>query len=310
MKQALAILVALIGALALYSIFAARQVEQDYPPIGQFVEANGLRLHYLEAGTGPPIVLVHGASTNARDFKASLLPGLAEKHRVLAFDRPGHGYSERPAGDWPNPAIQASYLNAALEKLGIRQPLLVGHSWSGSLVLAYLLNYPDETAGGVLLAGGSHPWKGGVALTNDLAGVPVIGELFANTLVYPVGQLVLKGAIAEVFQPESPSTAYVERTGVMLSLRPQNFLANAQDLRLLSDYLRDQSQHYAKITQPLLIVHGTEDDIVPAWNHSDRLIKIIPQAELVRLDGVGHALHHTRTERITKLIQAFSKRVR
>lgn len=310
MKKVLTIIGGLVGLLALYSTFATWQVERAYPPLGHFIEVDGVQLHYIDAGAGQPVVLIHGASTNVRDFTTSLLPGLAEHNRVLAFDRPGHGHSERPVGAWPDPAVQASYLHAALAALGIEHPLLVGHSWSGSMVLAYLLNYPQDAAGGVLLAGGSHPWKGGVAWSNTLAGIPVLGSLFANTLVYPVGQLMLENAIAEVFQPESPSPAYVERTGVMLTLRPRNFLANAEDLRLLSDYLRDQSQRYAEIRQPLLIVHGTEDDIVPAWNHSDRLIKIIPQTKLVRLDGVGHALHHTKTDRITELILEFSRRNR
>jgi pimeloyl-ACP methyl ester carboxylesterase len=309
MKKALIIIVGLAASLALYSTFGVWQVEHDYPPIGHFIDVDGLQLHYIDSGSGQPVVLIHGASTNIRDFTSSLVPMLAKHNRVLAFDRPGHGYSTRPVGDWPDPAVQASYLRAALDALGIEQPLLVGHSWSGAVVLAYLLNYPQDATGGVLLAGASHPWKGGVAWSNTLAGVPILGSIFASILVYPVGQFMLDNAIAEVFQPESPSPGYVQRTGVMLTLRPDNFLANAEDIRLLSDYLHDQSKRYTEIKQPLLIVHGSGDDVVPAWNHADRLIKIIPGAQLLRLDGVGHALHHTRTAWITKQIADFSRHI-
>jgi pimeloyl-ACP methyl ester carboxylesterase len=59
----------------------------------------------------------------------------------------------------------------------------------------------------------------------------------------------------------------------------------------------------------VLLIHGTEDDIVPAWNHTDRLSKILADVEVVRLPGVGHALHHTRTERVARLISDFSARV-
>ncbi len=299
----------IVGGLALYSAYGAWRIENDYPAVGKFVDAAGLRLHYTDSGSGIPVVLIHGASTNLMDFTASLVPHLFEQNRVLAFDRPGHGYSERPTGPWPDPAAQAGYLHAALAKLGVRKPLLVGHSWSGSLVLAYLLNYSADAAGGVLLAGGSHPWKGGVAWTNTIGGIPVVGTLFAHTLVFPLGQLVLDRAVANVFYPESPPPDYVPRTGVMMTLRPGNYLFNAEDVRRLSDFLEYQSQQYARLHRPVLLIHGAEDHIVPAWNHTDRLIEILPDAEVVRLKGVGHALHHTQTERIAHLISDFSRKV-
>ena len=300
---------AITATLALYSAYGAWRVEQDYPPVGRFVDAAGLRLHLIDTGHGAPVVLVHGASTTLRDFTSSLVPHLSRQHRVIAFDRPGHGYSERPVGAWPDPAVQARYLHAALAELGVPQPLLVGHSWSGALVLAYLLNHPGDAAGGVLLAGGSHPWQGGVAWTNEIGGMPLLGTLFAHTLLFPAGQLVLDTAIARVFHPESPAPDYVRRTGIELVLRPGNYFANAEDLRRLSDYLDAQSRNYAQIDRPVLLIHGTEDDIVPAWNHTDRLIKILTDVDVVRLAGVGHALHHTRAERVARLISDFSARV-
>ncbi len=303
------VVAALTGVLYLYSAYATWQVEQGHPPHGKFVDAAGLRMHYIDGGAGVPVVLLHGASTTLRDFSASLVPRLINHHRVLAFDRPGHGYSERPDGPWPNPSVQAGYLHAALTELEIRQPLLVGHSWSGSLVLAYLLKYPSDVAGGVLLAGGSHPWRGGVAWTNSIGGIPVLGRLFAHSLVFPVGQLVIDNAIAHAFYPEAPPAGYVERTGIMLVLRPSNYLHNAQDVRRLSDYLVGQSQKYEQLHKPLLMIHGTEDHIVPAWNHTDRLIDVLPDADVVRLEGVGHGLHHTQTNRVAQLISEFSFKI-
>ena len=303
------ILVAITGLLALYSAWGTWLVERTYPPAGRFIEVDSLRLHHIDIGKGTPVVLMHGASTTLRDFTTSLAPPLTLAHRVLAFDRPGYGYSERPQGEWPDPAVQARYLHAALGQLGVSRPLLVGHSWSGSLVMAYLLNYPGEAAGAVLLAGGTHPWQGGVAWTNTLGGIPLLGSLFAHTLLFPAGELVLEQAIANVFEPELPTPDYVIRTGVKLVLRPNNYLANAEDVRRLSDYLAGQSRDYARIREPVLLVHGTADDIVPAWNHTDRLLEVLPNVEVVRLEGVGHALHHTRTDRVALLIHEFSRRV-
>jgi hypothetical protein len=172
-----------------------------------------------------------------------------------------------------------------------------------------LLDYPEETVGGVLLAGGTHPWEGGVAWYYDLAGVPIIGNLFVQTFVYPFGQLSLDTAIENVFAPNPVTERYAERTGVRLSLRPDTFLANAEDIRSLSDYLAIQSRRYGEINRPVLAVTGEKDTIVPAWNHADRLIRQIPGMEHVELEDAGHAFHHTHPERIAGLIASFSRRL-
>jgi pimeloyl-ACP methyl ester carboxylesterase len=303
------VLVGVVGLLFLYSCYGSWRVERDYPPLGRFLEIDGIRLHFVEAGQGPPIVFIHGASTTLRDFVASLFPLLARKYRVVAFDRPGYGYSERPGGAWLEPARQAALIAGALKAIGVEEPVLVGHSWSGSLVLAYLMDNPQQVAGGVLLSGVSHPWEGGVAWVRRAAGVPLAGDLFARTFVYPVGRLLLDRSVAEVFAPEPVPTRYVERTGIALALRPRSFLADAEDVRGLSAYLRQQSQRYAEIDQPLLLITGDADHVVPPSNHAERLIKQVPDAELVYLENAGHAFHHTRPERVAALIGNFAERV-
>jgi pimeloyl-ACP methyl ester carboxylesterase len=277
--------------------------------VGDFAEIEGLRMHYTDTGTGSAVVLVHGASTSLLDFRNSIAEHLRREHRVISVDRPGHGYSERPSGAWPDPAEQARLIRGLMRELGVAKPVIVGHSWSGSVVLAYLLDYPDETAGGVLLAGGSDPWKGGVAWYNDIAGIPLLGELFARTLVYPFGRISLATAISNVFTPNPVPEKYMEQTGVQLSLRPNTFLANAEDIRMLSDYLAIQSKRYSDIRPPVLAVTGEKDNIVPAWNHAERLVRQLPQMEHVELSGTGHALHHSHSEHIAGLIASFSRQL-
>jgi pimeloyl-ACP methyl ester carboxylesterase len=306
----------LFGALAGVTQLEARRLEARFPPVGDFARVDGVRLHYTDTGPRdadtPPIVLLHGASTSLLDFHASLLPALAQSHRVIAVDRPGHGYSERPAAadtdGWTDPAEQARLLHGLLARLGVERPVLVGHSLAGAVVLAYLLEHPDRAAGGVLLAGGSHPWEGGVSWYNDLAGVPVLGGLFAHTLPLTLGRLLLDDGLADAFAPNTPPPEYLRRTGVELTLRPATFLANAEDVRRLSPFLERQSAHYAYLRTPLLLITGDADDVVPAWNHAERLVRQAPSAELVRLPGIGHGLHHVATARVAELIDGFARR--
>jgi pimeloyl-ACP methyl ester carboxylesterase len=308
-RLGLLVCVGVLGVLALYSALGTLSAEHDYPPIGEFVEVDGVRLHYVDAGEGKPIVLLHGASSTLREFTVSIVTNLSDSYRVIAFDRPGYGYSERPAGRWPDPAYQARLFRGALGQLGVDQPILVGHSWSGSVALAYMLDYPEDVAGSVLLAGVSHPWEGGVYWTYDVAQIPVLGELLAGTLLYPVGQLKLDDIAVEVFAPNAVVPGHLERTGAVLALRPGTFLANAEDVGQLSDYLRGQSQRYGDIERPLLLITGDSDGIVPPRNHAERLIKVAPWAQLEVLPNAGHALHHIYPERVSALIKDFGRRV-
>jgi pimeloyl-ACP methyl ester carboxylesterase len=175
--------------------------------------------------------------------------------------------------------------------------------------LAYLLAYPDAAAGGVLLAGGSHPWKGGVAWYNDLAGVPLFGPIFVRTVTYPAGHLAMESAIENVFDPNPVPPDYKQHNGIGLSLRPTAFSANAEDVRLLSDYLAVQSKRYSEIQHPLLLITGSNDDIVPSRNHADRLEKQIDGIERIDLENTGHALHHVRPGQIATAIDGFVSRV-
>jgi len=294
---------ALMGAV---THVGGERAEAAHPPVGRFATIEGMRVHYTDRGDGPPVVLIHGASTSLLDFEASLVEPLSRTHRVIAVDRPGHGYSERPGGEWPDPARQARVIHRLLQFLGVESPVVVGHPWSGSFLLAYLLDHPDSVSGGVLLAGGSHPWKGGVAWYNDLAGVPVLGDLFVRTLTYPVGRLSMDSAIRKVFAPNPVPEGYRDNTGVTLSLRPSVFSANAEDVRRLSDFLARQSERYTEIDRPLLLLTGNADEIVPSWNHADRLERQVARIERLDLDDTGHALHHVCPETVAAAISRFT----
>ena len=305
------LLAAVIGLLAVYTAVATARVERAYPPLGSFVNVDGIDLHYVARGPadGPPVVLLHGASASLRDFDASILADLAQDHRVIAFDRPGHGYSERPGGGWPDPAAQAALIQQAVAALDITQPVLVGHSWSGAVVMAYLLNHGGDAAGGVLLAGAVNPWEGGVSWFRNVAGWPVVGSVFSRTLVFPLGQLVMESAIAGVFAPEMPTPGYRDRTGAALALRPAAFRASADDVRYLSGFLEGQSLRYDDVARPLLLITGDRDTTVPAWNHTDPLSARLPDAERVVLTDAGHALHHSRQDDVARLIRGFVARL-
>ncbi len=297
---------AAIAGLYLFSRWELSRLEALYPPIGERIRVDGFQLHYLEAGSGPAVVLIHGSSTNLRDFTASIFEPLTRTCRVVAFDRPGHGYSTYPRQFWMNPEEQAAAIQDALNQLGIERAVWLGHSWAGAVVMAGLLKFPREVRGGVLLSGAAYHWHDGVDWSNHIVDIPVIGQLFTRAVLTPVGRLLMDRMIAAAFVPNRPPLNYRQRTGVDLILRPSQFTVNGRDVRLLSDFLAQQSKRYTEIEQPLLMIHGREDDVVPAWNHADRLIGIMPQAVLNELSATGHAPHHVRTDEVTRQIARFA----
>src|ERR1043166_51729 len=123
----------------------------------QTVVVDGTALTYVSAGSGPPVVLIHGNPGSHHDYTLAVVERLSQSYHVIAFDRPGHGYSQRRDSIRTTVEIQARIIRDALQKLAVGQPVLVGHSWGGSLVLAAALAYGKDLSGIVLLAPAAYP---------------------------------------------------------------------------------------------------------------------------------------------------------
>lgn len=289
----------LIG-LALHSYRYRQQVEKAYPPIGQFVTVEGGRIHYVMRGEArpgvAPVVLVHGASGNLRDMMQTLVPELAMQTQVIAFDRPGHGWSERTTlADIQNPAVQARVIHDALKRLGVEKPVLLGHSWGGAVASAYALAYPQDLTGLLVMSGATHSWPGGVAWYHGVVQTPVLGWLFLHTLVVPVGQRMLEPGAGGNFKPNTPPENFTDKIALGLLLRADEFAANSADSSHLKDYLAMQSKRYGEIGVPTIIVTGNADYTVSPKLHSYALHQEIAGSELIKLRGVGHMPHYANT---------------
>ena len=295
--------VVVLAALAALTFAGTIAIELANPPAGRFVDVAGGRLHVVELGRAdaPPVVLLHGASGNLRDMQVALGDRLAARYRVILIDRPGHGWSDRPgAAADASPAAQATLIHQALVALGVARPIVLGHSWAGALATAYALAYPAEIRALVLLAPVTHPWPGGIGWINDVVALPVLGPLIAHTLILPSGYFMLKPGVAGVFRPDIPPTDYGPDTGVALLLRPNEFIANAQDLAGLKAFVRQQAPRYGELKMPVTIISGDKDPVVYTDIHSRAIARQVPQATLTVLPGVGHMVHYVAADDIGK----------
>jgi pimeloyl-ACP methyl ester carboxylesterase len=298
----LAVLIAVCAGVTLVGVWA---IERSYPPSGRFVDVDGGRLHVLELGPAdaPPVLLLHGASGNLGDIRLALGEKLAANYRVILVDRPGHGWSDRPDGaEDASPARQAALIHQALAKIGVTKSVVVGHSWSGALATAYTLAYPEAVSGLVLLAGVTHPWPGGVAWVNNVVAAPLIGPLLAHTIILPLGYFMVQPGVNAVFAPEIPPPDYVERAGARTILRPSEFIANAQDIAGLKAFVTAQAPRYGEIKAPVAIIAGDADRVVYTDIHSRGIYKMLPDATLTVLPGVGHMVQFAAADLVVKAV--------
>jgi pimeloyl-ACP methyl ester carboxylesterase len=266
----------------------------------RFVLAEQAKLHYVESGSGRPVVLLHGNDGTLQDFTMSIFDKVAAKYRTIAFDRPGHGLSENPHA-LATPEFQARMLHSALEELGITNPLLVAHSWSGSLALSYALQFPQDLSGLVLIGGVAYETKAGSAKPiYYLAQVPVVGTLLG--IIYKkVGRHEIAQQLAQAFSPDKAPQPYVQRFLASM-FRLSQLRAAARDEVCLNPALRKMSPQYKTIKVPMVILTGEADHIVSPQDHSYRLHETIPSSKLIVLANAGHELQFTRGENVLNAI--------
>src|SRR5246500_3361233 len=146
----------ILSGLVIFTAVTARRVEKALPPRGQFIEVSGAQIHYLDKGTGPPIVIVHGLGGQMGNFTYALLERVTDEFRVILMDRPGSGYSRRAPGATGRLTEQASIVAEFIRKLGLERPLLVGHSLGGAIALGVALDHRETGKGMALLSPLTH----------------------------------------------------------------------------------------------------------------------------------------------------------
>jgi pimeloyl-ACP methyl ester carboxylesterase len=306
------VVAALAAVLALITQAGVVGVQRAFPPQGQMIEVSGAVLHVVDIGprdAGPPVVMLHGASSNLEIMRQPVGERLAKAHRVILIDRPGHGWSTRASLSDSTPAAQGRMIDEALQQLGVRSAILVVHSWSGALGALLALDYPNRVAGLVMLAPVAYPWPGGVSQYNKVIATPVIGPLLAYTITLPLGYLLAESGSRGVFLPQVMPDGFVKDSATPLLLRPREFIANARDIVTLRAAVAEQAPRYAEINAPVTIIAGEVDKTVTTNIHSRPFAATAPNAKLIVLPGVGHMIQIVAPDLVVSEIEAMIGRI-
>lgn len=304
--RALLLGAAALGALALFNYAAARVAERRHPPRGRFVHACGLDLHYLDQGQGDPgapvIVLIHGNGALAEDFAASgLIDRLAARHRVIAFDRPGFGFTPRPRGRVWTATAQADLLLEAMRVLGIRRPVLVGHSWGVLVALAMALR--GEAGALVLLGGYVLPSPRLDVLPPSLLALPLLGDLLSYTVAPLLSRPLLPALLRRIFAPRAITQGFRLGFPTSLILRPGALRASGGDSALMIPAAASLAPRYGRLGLPVTIMAGTGDRMVNTATQSAALHRRLPHSRFLPLEDAGHMIHHTHTGAVAEAIE-------
>ena len=295
-----------LGLLAswLYVRAKARRAERDHPPSGRFITVDGVKLHYLERGQGPALVLLHGNGVDATDWEHSgLLDAAAEHYRVIAFDRPGFGYSERPRTTVWTPDRQARLLHHALQALKVDSAIVVGHSWGTLVALSLGLQVPDFVRGLVLVSGYYYPSVRLDVMVGAPPALPLVGDALRYTVAPLAGRLIWPAAVGRAFAP-MPVSENFRAVSPWMSLRPSQLRANAADSSLIIPGAVSLARRYGSLKVPVQILAGTQDGVCSCAHNAERLHAALRHSELSVTPGVGHMLHYAEPGKVLGAIDA------
>ncbi len=268
------------------------------------ITLHGRSLAYVQAGSGPVLLLIHGMAGSLDNWRAVIEP-LARRHTVVAPDLPGHGTSEPGHGDYSLGSL-AAVLRDLLAALGHERATLVGHSLGGGIAMQFAYQFPDPTERLVLVSSGGLGRE--VSAILRAAALPGADRFIAATAAVgsPVGRFLARG-LRVVGLPPSTDVAEVAR-GYASLLDPDHRDAFLSTLRAVvgteGQRVTAADRLYLADEMPVLIVWGARDPIIPV-QHALNAHGVMKNSQLEVFEGVGHLPQLEAPERFIAVLERF-----
>lgn len=292
-----------LGWNAMVTRRLAADAEKRIPRIGKIVSIGGDAIHYVDQGSGRPILFVHGLGGQLHHFRQTLFPAMGDGFRLVAMDRPGSGYSTRVSSGARLPE-QAEAIAKFIDTVGLDRPLLVGHSLGGAIALRVALDHPEKIAGLALISPLTHyvptPPKefGGLYIRS-----PLMRRIIAATLAVPAGLKAAQQTLDFVFGPQPVPADYAIGGGGYLGLRPSHFYATSSDIVAVEKDLPGQMERYGEIAMPVGILFGSRDRVLHHTRHGLAMEGRIEGIDIEILEGIGHMPQFVEAEKVAAFVQ-------
>jgi pimeloyl-ACP methyl ester carboxylesterase len=302
------ILVGILLVLVIGNIVFSLLAERKNPPIGSFIDCEGVRLHYIQRGDplAPSVVLFHGNGSLIQDLILSgLVDRLARRNRVVCFDRPGFGYSQRPRGRIWTATAQAALFVKALDELEVREPVVLGHSWGALVALAVGLQDNYSVRGLVVASGYYFPTPRWDFWMMSGPAVPVLGDLMRYTIAPAISWAILPALLRKMFAPRSVPGHFKDSFPASLTLRPKQLRAAAEESAFLIPEAARLQSRYSSIRCPVHIFHGTGDRLIET-EQARRLHQLLGRAELHLVTDAGHMVTYADGGTIAQIVDSLN----
>jgi len=218
----------------------------------------------------------------------------AKNYRVIVFDRPGFGHSNRPRNVVWTPVAQAELINSALHRLGVSHAIVLGAFVGCFRRSRAALKYPKLVQGLVLASGYYYPTLRPDVVALSAPAIPLVGDVLRHSISPIVSRVMWPLLMTKIFGPRSVPKKF-EGFPKEMALRPSQIRASAAESALMIPDALSYRDEYANLKMPLVIVAGDEDRLVDIDAQSARLHRDVPQSTFHRVPGTGHMIHQTAT---------------
>lgn len=298
---------ALIGAAGLAASaiavhYLAKRGESQHRPIGRFAHIGHTRIHYVDRGSGPPVVVLHGNGSMLEEMESShLLDQLARTYRVIALDRPGFGLSTRPSREW-TPEREAELVLALMHQLGLKRPVIVAHSWAALVALSLALEQPDAVSGLVLIGGYYYPTTRADVAMQSIIAMPVVGGLLRHTLWPLISRVTAPLGFRKMFAPLRPTAEFLHEYSVPMATRPVQLRSLADDTVEMPQAAARLAPRYGELQLPVDLIVGSDDKVVTPSHHSRRLHGELHNSFFDEVPDAGHMVHHAHPKLVERRV--------
>lgn len=298
-------LFALVAIVVLNWTWGRLPAEPDPPAGSRYATVDGVKVHYMETpGRGPGVIMVHGHPGTYMDWNyvRAKLPGV----RTVAIDRPGYGYS---SGEYVPFDEQVKIVHGLARKLGMQRPVIAGHSYGGTIALAYALRYPKETRGIVPVdpAVNTDTLNESEMVQAQLVKalqVPIVKQIANATFNQLALTVTADPQVKKAFTPDPVNDDYEEQ------LKAVNL--KSSDLKTYADETLDFKQDvgpaaagFTSVKTPAWIVQGSGDELVSP-SDVKQTADAMARAKLIMLSG-GHMQTWVHPEQVAAAIRAASR---
>jgi pimeloyl-ACP methyl ester carboxylesterase len=270
--------------------------QTDRPEIGSSVDAGGVQTNYLEAGSGSPVLLIHGSGPGVTAYAnwRLVLPALAERFHVLAPDMAGFGFSERPEkGDY-GVEMWTDQVVGFMDALDLDRAHIVGNSFGGAIALRLAARYPERVGRLVLMGSMGIDFPITEGLDKVWGYEPSFENMRGVLDVFAYDRKLVPDELAEVRYRASMQPGFQESFAAMFPAPRQRWV----------DAMRTDDEEIRKLTHRTLIIHGREDQVIPVET-SLHLMQLIENGDLHVFSHCGHWVQIERSTDFNRLVGDF-----